>query len=51
MEARMWHALVDVMKNAYIEGQSKGTVPRPGVMPLVRGELVGLIWVRPLEVG
>ncbi|WP_438289586.1 hypothetical protein [Streptomyces sp. HUAS TT7] len=26
-------------------------MPRPVIMPLVRGELVGLIWVRPIKVG
>ncbi|MEU3221093.1 hypothetical protein [Streptomyces sp. NPDC006971] len=51
MEARMWDALVGVMKDAYIAGLGEGTVPRPVMMPLVRGELVGLIWVRSLMVG
>ncbi|MFE2498813.1 hypothetical protein [Streptomyces scopuliridis] len=26
-------------------------MPRPVIMPLVHGELVGLIWVRPMKVG
>ncbi|UGY90780.1 hypothetical protein [Streptomyces gobiensis] len=26
-------------------------MPPPVIMPLVRGELVGLVWVRPLRVG
>ncbi|MFB7596797.1 hypothetical protein [Streptomyces sp. NPDC056160] len=26
-------------------------MPRPVMMPMVRGELVGLVWVRPLKVG
>ncbi|MFI9080976.1 hypothetical protein ACIGW8_31660 [Streptomyces sioyaensis] len=47
----MWDALVDVVKSAYTAGLGEGTVPRPVIMPLVRGELVGLIWVRPLKVG
>ncbi|MFD7498984.1 hypothetical protein ACFV8T_43090 [Streptomyces sp. NPDC059832] len=47
----MWDALVGVMKDAYIAGLGEGTVPRPVIMPLVRGELVGLIWVRPIKVG
>lgn len=47
----MWDALVDVMKNAYRSGLGTGSVPRPVIMPLVRGELVGLIWVRPIKVG
>lgn len=51
MEARMWDALVGVMKDAYTAGLGEGTVPRPVIMPLVRGELVGLIWVRPIKVG
>ncbi|MFJ2022016.1 hypothetical protein [Streptomyces nodosus] len=51
MEARMWDALVGVMKDAYTAGLGEGAVPRPVMMPLVRGELVGLIWVRPLKVG
>ncbi|MEU2739576.1 hypothetical protein ABZ656_30500 [Streptomyces sp. NPDC007095] len=51
MEARMWNALVGVMKEAYTAGLGEGAVPRPVMMPLVRGELVGLIWVRPLKVG
>ena len=51
MEARMWDALVDVLKSAHTVGPGEGTVPRPVIMRLVRGELVGLIWVRPLKVG
>ncbi|MDH2390618.1 hypothetical protein QCN29_17830 [Streptomyces sp. HNM0663] len=47
----MWNALVGVMKEAYTAGLGEGAVPRPAMMPLVRGELVGLIWVRPLKVG
>ncbi|MFJ8164185.1 hypothetical protein ACIRBY_25120 [Streptomyces sp. NPDC096136] len=47
----MWNALVGVMKEAYTASLGEGTVPRPVMMPLVRGELVGLIWVRPLKVG
>jgi hypothetical protein len=39
------------MKNAYTAGLGEGAVPRPVIMPLVRGELVGLIWVRPLTAG
>lgn len=50
VEARMWDALVDVVKSAYTAGLDEGTVPRTAIMPLVRGELVGLIWVRPLKV-
>lgn len=47
----MWDALVRTMKNAYTAGLASGTVPRPVTMPLVRGELVGLVWVRPLHIG
>ncbi|MEU9413070.1 hypothetical protein AB0E08_46260 [Streptomyces sp. NPDC048281] len=51
MEARLWDALVDAVKSAYTAGLGEGTVPRPLIMPLVRGELVGMIWARPLKVG
>ncbi|MFF2937835.1 hypothetical protein [Streptomyces mirabilis] len=47
----MWNGLVGVVKEAYTAGLGEGAVPRPVMMPLVRGELVGLIWVRPLKVG
>ncbi|WP_193242103.1 hypothetical protein [Streptomyces phaeolivaceus] len=47
----MWDALVGVAKSAYSAGLGEGAVPRPLIMPLVRGELVGMIWVRPIEVG
>ncbi|MFJ4833371.1 hypothetical protein ACIP79_26200 [Streptomyces sp. NPDC088747] len=51
MDTQVWDALVASMKNAYTAGLGDGTVPRPVIMPLVRGELVGLIWVRPLKSG
>ncbi|MFF7566646.1 hypothetical protein OIE43_00415 [Streptomyces pseudovenezuelae] len=51
MEAQMWDALVGVAKQAYTAGLGEGTAPRPLIMPLVRGELVGMIWVRPIKVG
>ncbi|MEU3794530.1 hypothetical protein AB0F07_32845 [Streptomyces fructofermentans] len=51
VDTPIWDTLVASMKNAYSTGLSEGSVPRPVIMPLVRGELVGLIWVRPLEVG
>ncbi|AZP22777.1 hypothetical protein EJC51_46095 [Streptomyces aquilus] len=51
MEARVWDALVSVAKKAYTAGLGEGAVPRPLIMPLVRGELIGMIWVRPLKVG
>ncbi|MFE4821926.1 hypothetical protein ACFRFU_36960 [Streptomyces sp. NPDC056704] len=47
----MWNGLVGVVKEAYTAGLGEGAVPRPVMMPLVRGELVGLLWVRPLKVG
>ncbi|MGW1506707.1 hypothetical protein ACWCQW_51345 [Streptomyces mirabilis] len=47
----MWAGLVSVTKEAYTVGLGTGTVPRPVIMPLVRGELVGLVWVRPIKVG
>lgn len=47
----MWDALVGVMKDAYTAGVGEGTVPRPLIMPLVRGELVGMIWARPTKSG
>ncbi|MFE9651117.1 hypothetical protein ACFYO0_44980 [Streptomyces sp. NPDC006365] len=51
MDTQVWDALVASMKNAYAAGLGEGAVPRPVIMPLVRGELVGLIWVRPLKAG
>ncbi|MFI8348046.1 hypothetical protein [Streptomyces sp. NPDC085596] len=51
MDARMWDGLVSVAKETYTASLGEGVVPRPLMMPLVRGELVGLIWVRPLKVG
>ncbi|GAA3246892.1 hypothetical protein GCM10020256_74790 [Streptomyces thermocoprophilus] len=51
VEARMWDGLVGVAKETYTAALGEGVVPRPLMMPLVRGELVGMIWVRPLKVG
>ncbi|MGP4045760.1 hypothetical protein [Streptomyces sp. 2A115] len=51
MDTQVWDALVASMKNAYTAGLGEGAVPRPVIMPLVRGELVGLIRVRPTTVG
>ncbi|WP_327699631.1 hypothetical protein [Streptomyces sp. NBC_00459] len=51
MDTQTWDALAASMKNAYTAGLGEGTVPRPVIMPLVRGELVGLIWLRPVETG
>ncbi|MER6440847.1 MULTISPECIES: hypothetical protein [unclassified Streptomyces] len=51
METQMWNALADSMKGAYAAGLAEGAVPRPVIMPLVRGRLVGLIWVRPTKSG
>lgn len=47
----MWDGLVGVAKKTYTASLGEGTVPRPLMMPLVRGELVGLVWVRPFKVG
>lgn len=47
----MWNGLVSVAKETYTASLGEGVVPRPLMMPLVRGELVGMIWVRPLHVG
>lgn len=51
MEARIRNGLVGVAKETYTASLVEGVVPRPLMMPLLRGELVGLIWVRPLKVG
>ncbi|MGW0834170.1 hypothetical protein [Streptomyces prunicolor] len=51
METRTFDALTESMKSAYVAGLSEGAVPRPVIMPLVRGELVGLIWLRPVKSG
>ncbi|MFE1291330.1 hypothetical protein [Streptomyces sp. NPDC058751] len=51
MDTRTWDTLVGSMKSTYAEGVREGAVPRPVIMPLVRGELVGLVWVRPTEPG
>jgi hypothetical protein len=47
----MWNGLVDVAKETYTVSLGEGVLPRLLMMPLVRGELVGLIWARPLKVG
>ncbi|MFE4696798.1 hypothetical protein ACFRIC_06845 [Streptomyces sp. NPDC056738] len=51
MDTRTWDTLVSSMKSTYVKGVREGAVPRPVIMPLVRGELVGLVWVRPTEPG
>ncbi|GAA3906407.1 hypothetical protein GCM10023084_68360 [Streptomyces lacrimifluminis] len=51
MDTQTWDALAASMRNAYTAGLGEGAVPRPVIMPLVRGELVGLIWLRPVETG
>ncbi|WP_432101234.1 hypothetical protein [Streptomyces sp. WAC 04229] len=50
VDAQMWNGLVGVAKETYTASLGEGAMPRPLMMPLVRGELVGLIWVRPLKV-
>ncbi|WP_328498516.1 hypothetical protein OHS59_41645 [Streptomyces sp. NBC_00414] len=51
MDTQTWDALVASMKNAYTADLAEGRAPRPVIMPLVRGELVGLVWLRPAEAG
>ncbi|WP_406835868.1 hypothetical protein ACICHK_04915 [Streptomyces sp. AHU1] len=51
MDTGTWDALVGSMKSAYDKGVREGAVPRPVIMPLVRGELVGLVWLRPAKPG
>lgn len=51
MDTRTFDALTESMKSAYVAGLSEGAVPRPVIMPLVRGQLVGLIWLRPVTSG
>ncbi|WP_369242275.1 hypothetical protein AB5J56_44875 [Streptomyces sp. R21] len=51
MDTRTWDALTESMKSAYVTGLNDGAVPRPVIMPLVRGQLVGLIWLRPVKTG
>ncbi|MGW4750260.1 hypothetical protein ACWEPR_36295 [Streptomyces sp. NPDC004290] len=40
VEARMWDGLVGVVKETYTAVLGEETVPRPLMLPLVRGELV-----------
>jgi hypothetical protein len=47
----MWNGMVSVARETYTASLGEGVVPRPLMMPLVRGELVGLICVCPLKVG
>ena len=51
VDTRMRNGLVGVAKETYTASLGEGVVPRPLMMPLARGELVGLIWARPLKVG
>ncbi|PSM42657.1 hypothetical protein C6Y14_15825 [Streptomyces dioscori] len=51
MDTQTWDALVASMKNAYTADLAQGRAPRPVIMPLVRGELVGLVWLRPAKTG
>jgi hypothetical protein len=51
VEQRLWDALVGSIKKAYTASLAQGAVPRPVIMPLVDGQLVGLIWVRPIKIG
>lgn len=51
VDSGTWDTLVSSMKGTYATEVGEGAVPRPVIMPLVRGELVGLIWLRPVEPG
>ncbi|MFI0960454.1 hypothetical protein ACH4S8_03370 [Streptomyces sp. NPDC021080] len=51
MDTRTWDDLVGSMKGTYAKEVREGVVPRPVIMPLVRGELIGLIWARPTDPG
>ncbi|MEV6015678.1 MULTISPECIES: hypothetical protein [unclassified Streptomyces] len=51
MDTSTWDTLVGSMKSACVKGVREGAPPRPVIMPLVRGELVGLVWVRPTKPG
>jgi hypothetical protein len=51
VDTQTWDALVASMKNAYAADLAQGGVPRPVIMPLVRGELVGLVRLRPTKGG
>lgn len=51
MNAPTWDALVNLIKDTYTAGLAAGTVPRPVIMPLVRDELIGMVWVRPISAG
>ncbi|MET7490118.1 hypothetical protein [Streptomyces sp. NPDC005538] len=51
MDTRTFDALTESMKSAYVAGLGEGAVPRPVIMPLVGGQLVGLIWLRPVKAG
>jgi hypothetical protein len=51
VDTQTWDTLAASMRSAYLAGPGEGAVPRPVIMPLVRGELVGLIWLRPVETG
>ncbi|MDH6219682.1 hypothetical protein [Streptomyces pseudovenezuelae] len=51
MDTRTWDALTESMKSSYAADLKEGAVPRPVIMPLVHGQLVGLIWLRPVKTG
>ncbi|MET9467094.1 hypothetical protein ABZY44_20280 [Streptomyces sp. NPDC006544] len=51
MKARLWKGLVALVRETYTAELGEGSVPRPLMMPLVRGELVGLISVPAPEAG
>jgi hypothetical protein len=51
VDTQTWDALAVSMKSADTAGLGEGAVPHPVIRPLVRGELVGLIWLRPVDTG
>ncbi|MBA0052334.1 hypothetical protein E0L36_15890 [Streptomyces sp. AJS327] len=51
MSANTWNALVNTMLEAHEAAMHEGGVLRPVLMPLLRGQLAALVWVRPVEPG
>jgi hypothetical protein len=51
VDTQTWDTLVASMRNACTADLTQGAAPRPVIMPLVRGELVGLVRLRPTKGG
>ncbi|MET7683973.1 hypothetical protein [Streptomyces sp. NPDC005423] len=51
VDTRVWDTVVESLKSACAADLAEGAEPRPVIMPLVRGELVGLVWLRPVRSG